>query len=364
MYDIKFARPKDSFFQALQKEVNDYFKAKKIKPTGNINLYLKTLFFIPLALLLYFSLIFSFATGFAGIAFAGLLGFVLACIGFNVMHDACHGSYSSKKWVNELMGLSLNALGGNAFIWKVKHNVTHHTFTNVDGVDDDIAKMPFMRQCESQKRYSFHRFQHYFVFFFYAVSSFLWVFVMDFVKYFKQKILISELKMPVKEHIVFWASKVFYLIFYIALPISLVGAKYWAVGFAAMHVVMGLTLAIVFQLAHVVENVEFENIKEGSKTFESDWALHQLKTTADFAVENKIISWFVGGLNFQVEHHLVPRISHVHYPEINKILVRVCKEYNMPYHCNSGLLDALASHVRTMRALGKADTISTLPLRG
>jgi linoleoyl-CoA desaturase len=180
------------------------------------------------------------------------------------MHDACHGSYSAKKWVNNFLGYSLNALGGNAFIWKIKHNILHHTYTSVDGIDDDIAKSPLMRQCTTQKWVPAHRFQHIYVVLVYAISSFAWIFMMDFDKYFKQKVYQTPMpKMNVTEHFIFWFSKVMYILVYIAIPIIIVGWQAWAIGFAFMHIFMGLTLAIVFQLAHVVENTEFEKATVG-----------------------------------------------------------------------------------------------------
>jgi linoleoyl-CoA desaturase len=361
MYSIRFGKPKDKFFSVLQQEVNDYFKKNNIKPNGNIKLYLKTIILIPSAVVIYLTLLFAGLSPVFGILLSGLLGFVLASIGFNVMHDACHGSYSTKSWVNNLLGLTLNALGGNAFIWKQKHNVQHHTYTNVDGVDDDIAKAPFMRQCTSQKRLPIHKFQHIFVFGFYALSSFLWVFAMDFVKYFTNKIVNTELmKMSISEHAIFWVSKFLYLVFYIIVPIYFVGFTPWLVGFAAFHIMMGLTLAIVFQLAHVVEGMEFTDASNVS-VIENDWAVHQMKTTTDFAPDNKIISWFVGGLNFQVEHHLFPRVSHVHYPAIHKILKKVAAEYDVPYHCFPTMSSAIASHVRFMKALGQSDELEVKP---
>jgi linoleoyl-CoA desaturase len=272
-----------------------------------------------------------------------------------MMHDACHGSYSSKKWVNEMVGYSLNALGGNAFIWKFKHNILHHTYTNVDGIDDDIAKSPLMRHCSTQKWVPAHRFQHIYVVLVYCITSLAWVFIMDFNKYFKQKILVTPLqKMSAKEHIIFWASKVLYLFFYIALPVALVGWGPWAIGFVCMHVTMGLALALVFQLAHVVEDVEFEAaIGMDHKMIENEWAIHQVKTTANFAPRNWFVNWYVGGLNYQIEHHLFARISHVHYPAISKIVQDTCRQFNIPYNSFPTMSKSLVSHFRMMKQLGR-----------
>ena len=354
MAKVSFSNGNSGFYTELKASVEQYFSSNKISKTGNWKLYIKTATLVPVAICLYIALLSFHMSLLMGISLSAILGFVMASIGFNIMHDACHGSYSGKKWVNDALGLSLNALGGNAFIWKFKHNIIHHTYTNIDGVDDDIAKSPVLRQCTTQKWVPAHRFQHIYVVLVYAISSFAWVFGMDFVKYFTQKIYTTPLqKMDRKEHIIFWTSKVYYLLIYIAIPVIFVGWQAWAIGFAAMHVTMGLTLALVFQLAHVVEHVEFESAGISPKLIENEWAIHQIKTTANFAPRNKIISWFVGGLNFQVEHHLFPRVSHIHYPAISKIVEQTCNKYNLPYNSYPTMTGAVASHFRMMRFLGK-----------
>jgi linoleoyl-CoA desaturase len=354
MPKVSFNSRNTEFYSELKRSVDKYFIDNKIKKTGNWKLYIKAASLVPAAVALYIILLTIDFPLLPGMILSVLLGFVLASIGFNIMHDACHGSYSSKKWLNNTLGLTLNALGGNAFIWKFKHNIIHHTYTNVDGIDDDIAKSPIMRQCTTQKWVPLHRIQHIYVVLVYAISSFAWVFIMDFTKYFKRRIFRTELqKMNNQEHLMFWMSKVLYLVFYVALPVVAVGWKAWAIGFACMHVSMGLTLALVFQLAHVVEHAEFELVEEDDKIIENEWAIHQLKTTANFAPRNKIISWFVGGLNYQVEHHLFPRISHIHYPRISKIVASTCKKYQLPYNVYTTMTGAVASHFRMMKSLGK-----------
>lgn len=355
MAKVTYNNKKAVFFQALKADVEKYFQTTGKKKTGNWLLYSKTLVLVPLAIALYVSLLTVHLNVWAGIGVSALLGFVLAGIGFNIMHDANHGSYSTKKWVNDLLGLTLNALGSNAFIWRQKHNIIHHTYTNVDGMDDDIAKSPVIRQCSTQVWKPAHRVQHIYLWVAYALSSILWIFVTDFVKYGTKMIYTTELKkMDRSEHIIFWASKILYVVFYMALPIAIVGWGAWAVGYFTMNVALGLTLSVVFQLAHVVEETEFEYTSgEEDMVIENEWAIHQLKTTADFARGNKMISWFVGGLNYQVEHHLFPKISHVHYPAISKIVEQKCKEFNVDYHAMPTMWAAIGSHYRFMRSLGK-----------
>ena len=355
MSKVTFNNKNSIFYTALKKEVEQYFQQKKLKKSGNWKLYIKSSVLIPAAAAIYLSLLLFSIPTFVGILLCLVLGFILASIGFNIMHDACHGSFSSRKWVNETLGYTLNALGGNSFIWKFKHNIIHHTYPNVDGIDDDIAKSPIMRQCTSQKWMPAHRFQHIYVVLVYAISTFAWVFLMDFTKYFKRKVFTTPMqKMNRRDHFIFWISKVLYLLFYVAIPVYMVGWQSWAIGFTIMHITMGLTLALVFQLAHVVEHAEFETVSgEDSKIIENEWAIHQLKTTVNFAPKNKIISWFVGGLNFQIEHHLFPKVSHVHYPALSKIVQKICNQFNVPYHAYPTMTQAISSHFRMMKQLGQ-----------
>jgi linoleoyl-CoA desaturase len=367
MSRVTFNNKNSIFYTSLKNNVENYFSTNNIRKTGDWRLYSKALILVPSAIALYIILLTVSLPALPAILLAGLLGLIMASIGFNMMHDACHGSYSSKKWVNETVGYSLNALGGNAFIWKFKHNILHHTYTNVDGIDDDIAKSPLMRHCSTQKWVPAHRFQHIYVVLVYCITSLAWVFIMDFNKYFKQKILVTPLqKMSTKEHIIFWASKVLYLFFYIALPVSIVGWGPWAIGFVCMHVTMGLALALVFQLAHVVEDVEFEAaIGMDHKLIENEWAIHQVRTTANFAPRNWFVNWYVGGLNYQIEHHLFARISHVHYPAISKIVQDTCKQFNIPYNSFPTMSKSLVSHFKMMKQLGKKPmAMANIPVRG
>ncbi len=355
MSKITFSNRNNEFYQSLKVSVDEYFEKNKIKKTGDWRLFSKTIILIGAAITMYCLLMFVNMSALPALLLCAALGFVFSSIGFSVMHDANHGSYSTKPMLNDLLGLSANALGASSFFWKQKHNIIHHTYTNVDGIDDDIAKSPIIRQCESQKWVPAHKVQHLYLLPVYALSSIFWLFFMDFTKYFTRKIYTTEAwKMTAKNKAIFWATKICYLAFYIVLPVVKWGFLPWLGGFLLLHAVMGLTLSLVFQLAHVVENTEFETIAlDETKHIETAWAEHQIRTTANFAMGNKVISWFVGGLNYQIEHHLFPRVSHVHYPEISKIVMQKCAEYNLPYNKYDTMWEALGSHFRVMKFLGR-----------
>lgn len=354
MPKVTFNNRNSVFYSALKSEVEKYFINKGIKKTGNWKLYLKSVILISTAIGLYLLLLTVSMPALPSLLLCALLGITFSCIGFSVMHDACHGSYSQSSRLNYVMGLTANALGANAFMWKQKHNVIHHTYTNVDGIDDDIAKSPLIRQCHTQKWVPAHRVQHLYLPFVYSITSLAWIMIMDFVKYSTKMVHKTPLqKMDTKEHIIFWVTKVCYVFFYMALPMYLVGFLPWLFGFIAMHVAEGLSLAIVFQLAHVVEHAEFEVATEDPKVIESEWAVYQVKTTANFAPRNKVIGWMVGGLNFQIEHHLFPKISHVHYPAISKIVQKVCREHGIFYNQFPTMWAAMISHFKMMKEFGR-----------
>jgi linoleoyl-CoA desaturase len=312
-----------------------------------------------LAIFLYLALLLFNYAAIGGVLMCVALGVVFAGIGFNVMHDANHGSFSSQKWVNDTLGLTANALGANAFFWKVKHNILHHTYTNITGIDDDIALSALLRQSPSQKWIPIHRMQHIYLPFAYSITVFVWVLVRDFVKYFSRKIYTTPIpRISPKEHCIFWISKLLYGIFYIAIPILCVGWLNWLIGFAIICLIEGFVLAIVFQLAHAVEITDFEEAGEEPKLLDCEWAVHQVRSTANFAPRNPFINWFVGGLNFQVEHHLFPRVSHIHYPAISNIVKKTCEKFNLPYHSFGTVSEAIVSHWRLMKKLGEKPNLA------
>jgi linoleoyl-CoA desaturase len=355
MITPKFPVPAQSFHAELKRRVHSYFDQKGISTTGNFFLYFKGALLGLLFVVVYIHLVFFTPGIILGIAESILMGGLIAAIGFNVMHDGAHGSFSKYKPVNLMAAFSLNILGGSHFMWNVKHNIIHHAYTNVDGVDDDIDIQPWMRMSSTQKKYKLHKYQHRYFWFLYAMLYIFWIFVLDYQKYFKQKIGTMQLKkMHLNDHVVFWAFKLINLFLFIGLPIYQVGFLPWLLGFLCATLFAGFVLSIVFQLAHTVEHTHFPMPAEEDGKLSDEWAIHQLKTTANFATRNKIVSWLVGGLNFQVEHHLFPKISHVHYPAISQIIRETCREFNVPYIEYPRMRHAIASHVSYLRQMGRS----------
>ncbi len=349
----KFPVTKPSLHAELKGRIQKYFEDNKIKSTGNFKLFSKTIILGLLFASLYVHLVFFTPAIWLAVVECVLLGLVVSAIGFNVMHDGGHGSYSTKKFVNKVAALSSDFLGANSFLWHVKHNIIHHTYTNVEGIDDDLESNGILRFTTTQPKRKLHKYQHLYFWFFYSILYLWWVFGSDYKKYFTKKIGDVPLKhMTTENHVSFWLGKIVHLTVFIILPIIYVGALSWVAGFFMVTLVSGFSLSIVFQLAHTVTETSFPVAQMPENKLEDEFALHQLKTTANFAMNSKLVSWFVGGLNFQIEHHLFPKVSHIHYPAISKIVQQVCKEYGAPYINNNTLWKAVTEHVKFLKQMG------------
>jgi linoleoyl-CoA desaturase len=352
--NVSFVASGTDFPIALRKKVDEYFKTNNIRQTGNFRLYSKTVTLLLVCFFCYGFIVFFPVSFLVKCVLAVVFGFANAGIGFCVMHDGAHGSYSQKPWINNLTGYTLNMFGGSVYFWKIKHNVIHHNVTNVEGHDDDINLRPLMRTCEHQPYHRFHRFQHIYGIFLYSLTTIWWILFRDFLKYFSGRIASKEIgKMPFREHLIFWLTKAHYFITFLIVPLLVMGVTKGLIFYFIWNFSMGFVLAIVFQLAHVVEPTEFPVPDVANNKISHDWFYHQFATTANFATQNPIVTWYTGGLNFQVEHHLFPKISHVHYPALHKLVKELCSQYNIPYNEFPTMWGAINSHFSVLKRLGQ-----------
>ena len=359
MQEVKFNHAsKADFFREINKRVNSYFKDNNISKYANTEMKIKTvsmlaLYFVPFTLLL---------TGFATETWMmalcwSMMGLGMAGIGFGIMHDANHGAYSKKKWVNKLLGFTSNFAGVSDMNWRIQHNVLHHMYTNIEGMDDDIAVGFVMRFSPTQKRLKFHKYQLYYSWFLYGLLTMNWFISKDLKNlkvYDERGLLKGEKTTYTAAFIKVLFLKIGYLALTLALPIYLLPVAWWVtlLLFLLMHFICGLVLSLVFQPAHVLNETEFFDVDE-SGTMENNWAVHQMKTTSDFGQNSKLLTWFLGGLNFQVEHHLFRTVCHVHYKKIAKIVEATAKEFEVPYHNHKTFYSALQSHFSLLDKLGR-----------
>lgn len=358
----KFSKRANSdFSKTVRNRVNNYFKANNISKHANKSMVGKTIlmltvFFAPLVFInigaitspwLLFALYITSGIGMAG-------------IGMGVMHDAIHGAYSKNQRVNKYLGYTMNLIGANATVWKIQHNVLHHTYTNIEGADDDINAPFFLRFSPNAKKNALHRFQHWYVWFFYGLSTISWVTAKDFIRlaryrkmgYLNKK---NEFRDEVMK-IIGW--KLLYYSYALIIPLLMVPLAPWIIilAFLSMHFVTGLLISIIFQVAHIMPDTEFP-LPDKDGVVEGDWFAHQLATTTNFAPRSRFFSWLIGGLNYQIEHHILPNICHVHYKKISNIVAETAREYGMPYNTKRTFVDAIRDHIRVLRSLGKLQTI-------
>lgn len=340
----------------LKKNVNEYFKEKGISSKGNWKMGVKSAVMLSLYLVPFVLILTLPMAGWMIFPLSILMGIGMAGTGMSVMHDAAHGSFSKKAWLNELLGSTIVLLGTTGFNWKVQHNVLHHTFTNIDGMDEDIGGRELLRFSKHSPLKKIHRFQHFYAYFLYSLMT-LSKLIKDFFQlheYNKSGITKEQNAKPALEYVKLIGTKVIYLLATIGLPLIFSDFTWWQVllGFIVMHCTGGIIMAIVFQMAHIVEGVD-QPLPGKDGNIENEWAIHQLQTTANFSRRSRIMNWFIGGLNFQIEHHLFPNICHIHYRKISLIVERTAREYGLPYNVKSTFAHALVSHARMLKALGR-----------
>ncbi len=361
MHKVKFInKSQQVFFTSLRSKVDGYFTDTKLSKNGGTSLIVKALIMCSLYFIPYAVLMFVQPGAWASVGLLVLMGLGMAGIGMGVMHDAVHGTFSDKNWLNTLAGSTLYLCGGNVYNWEVQHNTLHHTYTNILHYDEDITGKFLLRLNEGEKRKSHHRFQHIYAFFLYSLMtiSFLW-------KDFKEIVVFNKMAksgivkaFDFKKLSTLFISKIAYVVFICVIPLLVldISGWQWLAGFLIMHSISGIILSTVFQLAHVVEGAD-QGLADAEGNMENAWAVHQLKTTANFVGKSKLLSWYIGGLDFQIEHHLFPKISHIHYKKISEFVAETAREFNLEYNDKKGFFKALNSHVFMLRKLGTLDVV-------
>ena len=348
------SRDPSHFGEDVKARVAEYFQSRGLSEKANAAMRLKTVILFGITFGAYGLMLTNQVPLWGMLGLAILMGMGIAGLGFSVAHDALHGAYSNKAWVNRLLGFTFDICGANGYMWKITHNVIHHTYTNIEGIDEDLSVSPILRLSPSAPLRPMHRFQHLYAFLAYSTSTLFWVFVKDY-KYFLQRDLgpYKDKKHPRSEVAILLVTKVLYYTWSLVIPLLVLNVTWWqfVIGYLAMHLTAGLILGVVFQLAHVVEGTEFP-APDAAGTMESAWLIHEMRTTADFGRNNALLNWYVGGLNFQVEHHLFPRTCSVHYPAISPIVEQVARECGVPYHAAPTFRAAVRSHLMTLRRLG------------
>jgi linoleoyl-CoA desaturase len=280
----------------------------------------------------------------------------MAAVGFNIQHDGAHRAYSRRVWVNKIMALSLDLLGGSSYVWARKHNSIHHTYANVTGHDGDIDLGIIGRLSPHQPRLRLHRLQHFYLWVLYGLLTIKWQLYDDFHDVATGRVGGHPFARPQGWDLVtFVGGKLAFFLLAFAIPLVLHSVGCVLLMYLVASFVQGITLSIVFQLAHCVEEAAFPLPVDGTNRMQGPWAEHQIQTSVNFARNNRLLSWFVGGLNFQIEHHLFPEICHIHYPALSRIVEDLCAESVLAYAAHETFFDAARSHFRWLRRMGGHD---------
>lgn len=359
--NVTFAKDhNEEFYKVLRKRVSEYFKTKNISRHANASMVIKTIvmltiYIAPLVLLLTVSM----PIGLVLLMWC-IMGIGMSGIGLSVMHDANHGAYSKNDKVNKVIGKVLVILGGNDVNWKIQHNVLHHTYTNITGLDEDIEPPEaILRFSPNKRRTALHKYQHIYAWFFYGLMTMFWFISKDYkqARRYKKMGLIESQSITYTNHwITIIVGKIIFAFMFIVLPIWLCDAPWYIsiLGITIMLFISGLTLGAIFQPAHVVPTSNYP-MPDSSGNIDADWAVNQLYNTANFAPKARLFSWYVGGLNYQVEHHLFPNICHVHYRKLAAIVKETTLEYKLPYHSYKTFAGALIEHTKMLYNLGHYD---------
>lgn len=357
------AQQQQLFYEEVTARVKAYFKEIDISPYADARMWTKTTIMISLFVVPLVVISTGLTAGEPWLFFACWVVSALGMIGIgtSVMHDAQHGTYSRNKRVNRLMGAVLGLIGGSGVNWRIQHNVLHHTFTNISGLDEDIETFFLMRFSPHQKRYWHHRFQHLYVWFFYMIMTLFWMTGKDFLsvlRYHKANLLKKQGFSLGGALLQMTAVKAFYYTYILVIPILFSGFTWGQVilGFVLMHAIAGLVLSCIFQPAHIVEESTFVAPVEqdGKRVMENAWAIHEVENTSNFSPRNKLLTWWMGALNFQIEHHLFTNICHVHLPAIAPIVEETARKFGVKYNVSERYSTAFIAHVRMLRKLGMA----------
>ncbi len=347
---------KDDRFQIeLRRRVDEFCRSTGRRQRDCPQMYLKTAVLLTSLAISYGLLVFVAQTWWQALPLAIWLGLTTAGIGFNIQHDGGHQAYSDHRWVNQLMAMSLDLIGGSSYLWHWKHAVLHHTYANITDHDTDIDWGGLGRVTPHQRRFKLHRFQQFYLWPFYGLISIKWHLHDDFQELITGRIKAHRIPRPTGWNLaILLGGKAIFVI--VAFVIPMMFHRWWIslTFYAVTEFVLGMSMSIVFLLAHMVEQAEFPIPRDDTGRIANAWAIHQVETTVDFSRNSRLAAWLFGGLNFQIEHHLFPRICHVNYPAISAIVEETCREFSVNFSEHKTFLSGVASHFRWLRRMGVA----------
>jgi len=340
-----------SFPKVLRRRLDRYFADQNLSPKANSAMWIKI--GVGLAVLAgSWAAIYAIHPSTRSFLALYLLGgLAQTFLLLNIAHDSNHNAISSTATVNKALNYAFDLCGINSYMWRILHHRGHHSCVNVHGEDDALTGRGLLRFTPHEPLRPLQRFQHIYALFLYAVFSLDYVFVRDFECFFKpEHDYLTRTKHPAREYVILFASKAFYLTYMLVLPVILLHMPILVVAgaFLMVHLIVGLSVALVFQTTHTVDSTYFP---EGRNEFENG-VYHIFATTADYATTSPMVGWLTGGLNHHVVHHLCPFVCHTHYAPLTRIVEQTAAEFNVPYRQHPTMTRAIWHHLILLKQLG------------
>jgi len=354
---ITYRQENDGFFTTLRQRVNQYFADNGLSKQDDPGMYLKTATQLGLWAVSYACMLSNYFHGWWLFGLQLIFHFSMFLMSVGIAHDGSHGAYSRHPWVNKIMYRVFDLIGINSHMWEYNHNLSHHYVPNIPVYDSAIDSFGLFRFHPQAKYYSFHRFQHIYIFFLYALSTLFKILFLDFFSFARKRIGIVEVKKHSVGDILYLVfTKLFVIAYMLVIPMLVIDVPAWQIigGFLAGNILMGITLGICFQVTHLSDRTIFSE-PDANGTIGHSFPRHIFATTADFSPGNRVITWISGGLNLHVAHHLFHKISQVHLPALTKIVAQTASEYNIPYKAYPSVWSALRSHLRLLKVLGSRE---------
>ena len=354
---MKFKSKNNSdFFTHLIKKVDAYMAEKGGNRFGNPGTYIKSFFLVVVYCCCYILLLSQKFSPALSISIVMIMGLTAVMTVFNIVHDASHNVLFKNPKINRAAAYLGDLMGMNSYIWHIRHDIQHHTFTNVAGGDVLLDSIPFIRVCPQQKRFAMHKYQAWYVPILYMLYSIFWIFFID-INMFRQKNMgnYKNLNHSWKEWLKLFLFKTFYLFYMIIFPAFVIeiSLSHVLIGFLLYHMAAGTLLSLVVVLGHCVEGAEYVAPDENG-VIQNSWMQHEWNATYDCNTDSKLLHWITGGLNTHIAHHLFPKFCYRHYYEITKIIKEHCDEYGVRYpHYN--LAQAITSHFRFLQEQARGE---------
>ena len=351
--------PESSFPKVLRRRLEDFFSAGNISPKADLAMWVKIAVGMAVLASSWIALYAFKPDSWKFVSLYLLNAIAQTFLLLNIAHDSNHNAISSVRSVNKALNYVFDLCGISSYMWRILHHRGHHSCINLHGEDDALTGRGVLRFTPHEPRISLQRFQHVYALLMYALFSLDYVFVRDFeCFFFPSHDYLKQAKPPVREYVILFVGKAFYLTYMLVLPVVLLGKSLLLVtlAFVLSHLIIGLSVALVFQTTHVIDSTYFPSDRNEF----DNWIQHIFATTADYATENPLVGWLVGGLNHHIVHHLCPFVCHTHYAPLTRIVRQTAEEYGVPYRQHPTMTQAIKHHLLLLKQLGNGDDVSFL----